>query len=375
MINFFRNDSVTEDIRCNFCFMIKELSEMTFSTEISESLLSWYDKNARILPWRGIRDPYKTWVSEIMLQQTRVETVIPYFERFISRFPSLRDLAMADEAEVMKLWEGLGYYSRARNLLKGARQIMDQYQGILPEDPHLLRKISGIGSYTAGAIASIAYNVQVPAVDGNVLRVCSRLFGIRESIHIPHVRKKLEDAAAASVPAERPGDYNQALMDLGATVCTPGTPDCGHCPLSAFCSAFSDGDAESLPVIPGKAPQKTLRWTVPVLVSDGLALIRCRTETLLHGLWCFPMLDCSLEEIVSVLKKKYHLDACPAGSAVYARHVFTHLVWSMEILPMKAVSCFPAPSDYLWVSAEELDKLAFPAAMNVPLQIARELLK
>ena len=170
-------------------------------------LLEWYDRCARTMPWRGIHDPYRTWVSEIMLQQTRVETVIPYYERFLSRFPSLPDLASADETDVLKHWEGLGYYSRARNLLKGARQVMEQYHGILPKDPVLLRKISGIGPYTAGAIASIAYDVPVPAVDGNVLRVYSRLFGFRESIQLPAVRKELDRIASAVVSAHRPGDY------------------------------------------------------------------------------------------------------------------------------------------------------------------------
>ena len=348
---------------------------MSKYTEISETLLGWYDKNARKMPWRGIHDPYKTWVSEIMLQQTRVETVIPYYRSFISRFPTLPDLSAADESEVLKLWEGLGYYSRARNLLKGARQVMEQYQGILPEDPLLLRKISGIGAYTAGAIASIAYNVPVPAVDGNVMRVYSRLFGIRESIQQSGVRKKLEGIARDAVSETRPGDYNQAVMDLGATVCVPGTSDCDHCPLSGFCSAFSAGDAAFLPVIPGKAPQKVIRWTVPVLISENCTLIRRRTESLLQGLWCFPMLDCDSGRISETLQRKYHLKAVPAGPAVKARHVFTHLIWEMEILPVRTEQDLPSVPGYQWFPAEALNTLVFPAAMNVPLQTARNLLK
>ncbi len=342
--------------------------------ETAAALLGWYDKNAREMPWRGIRDSYRTWISEIMLQQTRVDTVIPYYERFISRFPSLSSLAAADEPEVLKLWEGLGYYSRARNLLKGARQVMEQFHGILPEDPALLRRISGIGPYTAGAVASIAYNIPVPAVDGNVLRVYSRIFGIRENIQLPVVRKQLEDTAAALVPSSRPGDYNQAVMDLGATICVPGTPDCGRCPLSAFCSAFSAGDAADLPVIPGKVPPKVVRWTVPVLCSGGCTLVRRRTESLLQGLWCFPLLDCIPAEAASLLKKKYHLEAVPAGAGIHARHVFTHLIWEMDILPMDAVPGSPAPADYCWVPAGDLDSLVFPAAMNIPLQTALDLL-
>ncbi len=342
--------------------------------EISGILLAWYDRCARTLPWRGIRDPYKTWVSESMLQQTRVETVIPYYHRFIARFPTISSLASADEQEVLKLWEGLGYYSRARNLLKGARQVMDQYEGILPRDPAILRKISGIGPYTAGAIASIAYDVPVPAVDGNVLRVFSRLFGVRENIALPEVRRKLEETAASAVPENRPGDHNQAVMDLGATICVPGTPDCARCPLSAFCNAFSRGDAADLPILPRPVPQKTLHWTVPVLRSGNRILVRCRTESLLRGLWCFPMLNCAPEEAGIVLRKRLHLNACSAGNSCSARHVFTHLIWYMEILPMETDPGLPAPPGYRWVSTHELDTLAFPNAMSIPLQTAHTML-
>lgn len=341
---------------------------------ITEALLGWYDRCARKMPWRGIRNPYRTWISEIMLQQTRVETVIPYYERFVSRFPSLPDLAAAQEADVLKVWEGLGYYSRARNLLKGACQVMEQYGGILPEDPALLRKISGIGPYTAGAIASIAYNIPVPAVDGNVVRVYSRLFGIRENVLLPAVRKNIEDTAAAIVPLDRPGDYNQAVMDLGATVCVPGTPDCARCPLSAFCDAFSCGDAPDLPLIPGKAPQKILHWTIPVLRSGNRTLVRQRTETLLQGLWCFPMLECELPEAPAILENCFHIHAIAAGSAVHARHVFTHLIWEMDVLPLDTDPDASAPPDYHWIAADDLDSLIFPAAMNAALGEARRLL-
>jgi len=344
-------------------------------SETAAVLLQWYDRNARKMPWRGIRDPYRTWVSETMLQQTRVETVIPYYDRFLSRFPSLEALACAEEAEVLKLWEGLGYYSRARNLLKGAQQVSELYRGILPSDPALLRKISGIGPYTAGAIASIAFGVPVPAVDGNVLRVFSRLYGIRENIRLPEIRKHLESLAAATVPADRPGDYNQAVMDLGATVCVPGTPDCRRCPLSACCNAFSAGDAADLPRMPRSAPQKIIRWSVPVVYSGGRVLLRRRTESLLHGLWCFPLLDCSIPEVPAHLAENLCLpSAVPDGPVKKARHVFTHLIWEMEVLPMRASEGLPAPDGYCWVSAAGLDQLALPSAMDVPLALALEML-
>lgn len=347
------------------------VEKMIKTDEISVLLLEWYDRFARSMPWRGIHDPYKTWVSEIMLQQTRVETVIPYYDRFIARFPALKDLAEADEAEVLKLWEGLGYYSRARNLLKGARQVMEQFDGNVPRDPRLLCRISGIGAYTAGAVASIAYDVPVPAVDGNVLRVFSRLFGIRDNIHMPETRKKLEFLAASAVPEKRAGDYNQAVMDLGATVCVPGTPDCDRCPLFSVCDAFIRGDAAELPVIPGSAPQKIVSFSVPVLLFGNRTLIRKRTESLLKGLWCFPLLNCDPEELPSFLYKNFHIEAKPAGEAISARHVFTHLIWQMTVVPFSVTYAPPPSSGYAWFEVSSLNNLAFPSAMNIPLKIVR----
>lgn len=229
---------------------------------ISALLLAWYDQNARTLPWRGIHDPYRTWVSETMLQQTRVETVRGYYERFLSRFPDVAALAAADEADVLKLWEGLGYYSRARNLHQAARQVMRDFGGEMPREVAQLRQLKGIGAYTAGAIASIAFDARVPAVDGNVIRVASRVMGIRENVGIPSVRRELEEKVDSLVPAARPGDFNQALMDLGAAVCVPGTPNCDICPLRAHCDAYDAGDAEDLPVLPQKNPPKPFDWDV-----------------------------------------------------------------------------------------------------------------
>lgn len=342
--------------------------------EIAGRLLEWYDRCARTMPWRGINDPYKTWVSETMLQQTRVETVIPYYNRFISRFPTVQDLAASDESDVMKLWEGLGYYSRARNLLKGARQVVEKFDGALPHDPAQLLKISGIGPYTAGAIASIAFDVPVPAVDGNVFRVFSRIFGIRDNIRQPEIRKKLENLASSAVPAVRAGDYNQSVMDLGATICVPGTPECDRCPLVTICNACQQGDAADLPVIPGAAPQKVLVYTVPVIRSGNRTLVRKRTESLLKGLWCFPLLECDPEDLLSLLSRKFHIDAVFSGKTIQARHVFTHLIWQMKIVLLEAEPDLPAPADYTWVSLPELNHLAFPSAMNVPLKVAKEIL-
>ncbi len=337
---------------------------------VTESLLSWYDRSARVLPWRGIHDPYRTWVSEAMLQQTRVETVLSYYDRFLSRFPDLPSLAAADEPEVLKCWEGLGYYSRARNLLRGARQVMSDFGGRLPSDPALLRSICGIGPYMAGAIASIAFGISVPAVDGNVIRVISRLSGIREDASKPAVRRGIESEAASLVPGDRPGDHNQAMMDLGATVCVPGTPDCGRCPLSGFCDAFRRGDAAALPVLPKSRPQKVLPWTVLLIRSGDRVLLRLRTEKLLQGLWCFPMLEghidsASLPDRISALLRLSVRDPRLAGEA---RHVFTHQIWDMRIFSAYAEENAPAPGGYEFVSLKDIKNRALPSAMNAAVR-------
>ena len=224
----------------------------------TEALLRWYDRNAREMPWRGIQDPYGIWVSEIMLQQTRVETVRDYYVRFMARFPTVRALAEAPEEDVLKMWEGLGYYSRARNLREGAGQVMAEYGGTLPGTPEELRKIRGIGPYTSCSIASIAFGVPVPAVDGNVIRVICRLHNIHCKPEEPEEPgQEIEELAAELVPAERAGDHNQAMMDLGATICVPGTPDCDRCPLREMCAEAGPGTAENLPNMPkAKRPEE-----------------------------------------------------------------------------------------------------------------------
>lgn len=333
---------------------------------IAPLLLAWYDQHARALPWRGIRDPYRTWVSETMLQQTRVETVLGYYTRFLTRFPTVADLAAAPEDEVLKLWEGLGYYSRARNLHAGAKQVMDEYGGDIPRTADALLHLRGIGAYTAGAIASIAFDQRVPAVDGNVIRVVSRLMGIRENVGIPSVRRELSAEAAALVPAERPGDFNQAMMDLGATVCTPGTPNCERCPLSSLCDAFSAGDADELPVLPRKNPPKVIDYAVCLIFSGSRVLMRQRTEALLRGLWVFPMAEgmftCrTLPEAVSALT---HLPVRHVRDAGQAKHVFTHQVWQMQLFTMSADAQADAPAGDAFVPVAELSALAIPSAMK-----------
>ena len=339
----------------------------------TQALLAWYDRSARVLPWRGIHDAYRTWVSEAMLQQTRVETVLSYYGRFLARFPTLSSLAEASEEEVLKEWEGLGYYSRARNLWAGAREVMNRFAGELPADPALLRTIRGIGPYTAGAIASIAFDVAVPAVDGNVIRVLARLRGIREDASSPSVLRLIGEQAALLVPEERPGDHNQAMMDLGATVCVPGTPDCAACPLSSFCDAFRKGDASDLPRLPRAKPQRVLRWTLLLVRGNGQVLMRRRTEKLLQGMWCFPMLEGFIpeDELVSYAKLKgYPVSGSPKPAGQY-RHVFTHQIWEMRVYEVSAEANASAPKGNAFIREAELGSLPVPAAMNGALSVLR----
>ena len=337
---------------------------------IADLLLAWYDQHARTLPWRGIHDPYRTWVSETMLQQTRVETVLGYYARFLERFPTVADLAAAPEDDVLKMWEGLGYYSRARNLHKGAKQVMTEYGGVIPADVEQLRKISGIGPYTAGAIASIAFDQPVPAVDGNVIRVVSRLRGIRENVGIPSVRRALEGEAASLVPQLRPGDFNQALMDLGSAICTPGTPSCEKCPLRDECDAYAAGDAEDLPILPRKNPPKVIDYAVCLIFSGDRVLMRQRTEAMLKGLWVFPMAEgkYTLRQVPAAVKKLTKLVVKEVQSSGEAKHVFTHQIWQMQLYTMTVPEDAQAPNGYQFIPVGEMHTLAIPTAVKAAVK-------
>ena len=258
-------------------------------TEFAHRLLAWYAQNARQLPWRNHPDPYAVWVSEIMLQQTRVETVIPYFERWMQLFPGVAELAAAPEQAVLRAWEGLGYYSRARNLQRAARQVMTDHGGRLPADRAALEKLPGIGRYTAGAIASMAFGLDAPALDGNIRRVLARLFAVRLPARSPQGERALWALAEANLPPGRAGDFNQALMDLGSGVCTPRAPQCLLCPLRELCQATAQGIQEELPVLAARAEVPHYLVTAAVIQREGRVLIARRpAEGLLGGLWEFP---------------------------------------------------------------------------------------
>ena len=337
----------------------------------AEALLRWYDENAREMPWRGIQNPYGTWVSEIMLQQTRVDTVRDYYLRFLERFPTLAALAAAKEEEVLKMWEGLGYYSRARNLHAGARQVMAEFGGELPRTPEELRRIKGIGPYTSCSIASIAFGVPVAAVDGNVIRVVCRLWNLEGNPSERKVREQIESLARELVPAERAGDHNQAMMDLGATVCVPGTPDCERCPLARFCAAREAGNAEELPRIPAAAPPREKAYEVGIFLSGDRVLLRRREETLLQGMWCFPMTEGFREGagLGALLRKAGGEPGEGLAPAGEARHVFTHQVWRMKLYSARLPEGAPAPEGYTWIPPEELARIPLPTAMRAARKV------
>ncbi len=297
------------------------------------ALLAWYDANARDLPWRRTRDPYAVWVSEIMLQQTRVETVIPYYERFLSRFPDARSLADASEDEVLASWSGLGYYRRARLLHAGVREVVERYGGEVPGEPEERRSLPGIGRYTAGAIGSICFDREEPIVDGNVARVLSRAFAIEHPIGSSASERALWERAAELVKGPRPGDLNQALMELGATTCTPRAPRCGDCPIAPWCAARASSRQDELPVPKKrKEPRRVEMVAVVASRADGaVALVRAE-GTLFGGLYAPPMMEGRGRELARAALRaagvRGRLADEPAGRV---EHVLSHRVLDVEV--------------------------------------------
>ena len=326
---------------------------------IAPALLDWFYQNKRILPFRTDPSPYHVWVSEIMLQQTRVSAALPYYERFLAALPDIPALAACEEEKLHKLWEGLGYYSRVRNLQKAAKIVCEQYGGQLPADYDALRELPGIGDYTAGAIASISFDLPVPAVDGNVLRVFARLYDDARLITDPAVKKAFTARVMEHQPPEQAGDYNQALMELGALVCVPnGAPLCAACPLHDLCKARAAGTAPTLPRKAAPKARKVAPVTVALVESGGNFLIRQRPEKgLLAGLW-EPLLwegealtPGELHEKLTAMGLVCEADAIAPLPA--AKHIFSHIEWRMTQYAVPAPPQ-PAPEGTVWASREQL---------------------
>jgi len=334
-------------------------------------LLAWYDANARDLPWRRSRDPYAIWVSEVMLQQTRVETVKERWHAFLRRFPDVRRLAAAREASVLKAWEGLGYYRRARYLHSAARAIVTRHAGEVPSDPEALRRLPGFGAYTSAAVASIAYGRRAAVVDGNVLRVLARFLGERRNVTRAPARRTVADAAETLVPSARPGDFNQALMELGATVCTPRSPRCPDCPLAPDCRARADGDADRLPRRPPRRRTPHHDVAAGLVWRRGRLLIGRRpADGLLGGLWEFPggkrRPGESLEEAcVREVREETGLDVDVTGPFLSLDHAYTHFRITLHLFHCRAGRGRPRPlgcESPRFVSVDALDRYAFPRA-------------
>jgi A/G-specific adenine glycosylase len=313
---------------------------------IERPLLEWYCQNARNLPWRHTTDPYKIWVSEIMLQQTRVQAVKPYYARFLEALPDVYALANASEEKLLKLWEGLGYYSRVRNMQKTAKTIVDQYNGQFPAEVAKLQKLTGIGEYTAGAIASIAFGIAAPAVDGNVMRVIARLTGDQRNVFDPALKKEYGKLLAPFVSKSDPSAYNQGLIELGATVCVPGgIPQCQSCPLADYCIAYREGKVDTIPAPKPPKPRKIDQLTVLIIRSDREVLVEKRpSKGLLAGLWQLPSMDGHRSEAeVLAYARQLGLDVLRIESLTSAKHIFTHIEWHMigYQLTLSALSDIP----------------------------------
>ena len=345
--------------------MIKDADEI--KNLLGRRLLAWYRTHQRSLPWRETTDPYRIWISEIMLQQTQVDTVIPYYHRFLKTFPTVYALADASAQDVLKAWENMGYYSRARNLHAAAKKIVNQFGGRIPDTPETLKTLPGIGEYTAGAILSIAYGQILPAVDGNVRRILSRIFAIRKPVDDSREQKKLRLLAACLVPVRHPGDFNQALMDLGATICKAQNADCSRCPLAGLCRARLQNLQNVLPITK-KASAIPHRQAAAAVIRNakGLLLVVQRPATgLLASLWKLPggfiedtdNIGNSLKQSV---KEELDISIRVGRQSASVNHVYTHFRLTLQSYDCLLLKGTPRPlgcQDWQWASPADLKKL------------------
>ena len=356
--------------------------EIKFKSAFTEKLIAWYHKNKRDLPWRQTRDPYAIWISEVMLQQTQVDQVIPYYRKFMQHFPTLQSLAETSVSDVLKVWEGLGYYSRARNLKSAADGLMQNFGGKIPQTHDELILVAGIGPYTAAAIASIAFNENFPVVDGNVLRVLARVLKITEPPNKKGIKSKFVQAARDLLPDGQAGDFNQAMMELGALVCTPYRPKCVKCPINFFCQAYQTmKDPSTLPV---KVPPKHrphYNVAIGIIWKKGEILIDQRPmEGLLGGLWEFPggkqELGETLEQCLErEIREEMAIDIRVQGPFLTVPHAYSHFKVTLHSFQCQHVGGVPKPRkaiDWKWVPPAEISKYAFPKANKVILDALLE---
>ncbi len=347
-------------------------------------LVEWFEANRRPMPWRekgptGKRDPYRVWIAEVMLQQTRVDQVRPYFEHFVDIFPTVEVLAEAELDAVLKSWEGLGYYSRARNLHRAAKQIVEEFGGRIPHDETAIRSLAGIGPYTAAAVLSIAFDKPLAVLDGNVIRVLSRVFAVENDVRSSATKRALQAVADALLDTHRPGVFNEAVMELGATICTPKAPACERCPLRSECAAFAGGNPEAFPVASKKKPIPHYEIAVGVVFdSSGRVLIQKRPEdAMLGGLWEFPggkrEAGESLEETCCrELEEELGIEVEIGGEITQIKHAYSHFSINLHAFDCVLIGGEPvhhAGQPIRWVGLEELTELAFPRANGKLIEV------
>ena len=350
--------------------------------DLHDALITWFERNKADLPWRRTRDPYAIWLSEIMLQQTQVATVIAYYERFLARFPTVGALAAAPLDDVLKLWEGLGYYSRARNLHRAAQVIVEQHGGDFPASVDGLRALPGIGDYTAGAVASLAFGIDAPVLDGNVIRILARLFDIADDVTQTGTKQALWDLARQLVPARRAGPWNEGLMELGRVICTPRSPSCAACPIATFCRAREHNTQEQRPVKKRRARTPHYDVAAGVIRRDGgrFLIAQRRPDSMLGGLWEFPggkrepgesLRECLQREI----REELGIRIAVGDQIGTIRHGYTHFRITLYVFTCRYVSGDPQAievADWAWVTLDDLERYAFPVTDQKIIALLRD---